>query len=273
MIKNFVSNLLYLVPRELRHEICRHHSNKKFAENRSDFRTNGELWLLQNVLPDSQTVFDVGAFTGDWALEALRLNPNIDLHCFEPFQGAYEILEQKLSAAQNVTCNPFGLGSEDAKETLYVYDFMSEGNSLYLRRGIENIAGRYEEIKTRTVDIRTLDGYCREMGIETIDFIKIDVEGHEFFVAKGARRLFERNRINVMQFEYGGAYIDAKTLLRDFFEFFEKLDYTFYLLYPGRVRLVPRYDQRLENFQYKNFIVVNKSAVQAKSYFQTASTV
>jgi len=67
MIKNILSNLLYLIPRELRYEICRHHANKEFAENRSDFNTNGEFWLLKTILPELKTVFDVGSHVGKWA--------------------------------------------------------------------------------------------------------------------------------------------------------------------------------------------------------------
>ena len=66
MIKNLISNILHLVPCRLRYEICRHHANKEFAENRSDFSTNGELWLMEQLLPFAKTVFDVGAHIGEW---------------------------------------------------------------------------------------------------------------------------------------------------------------------------------------------------------------
>jgi FkbM family methyltransferase len=260
MIKNLLSNLLHLVPRELRYEICRHHANKEFAENRSDFKTNGELWVLQNLIRNCKTVFDVGSFTGGWAHHALLINPGLDVHCFEPSRQAFQILQNNVFA-ENVTCNPFGLGSENSSKTLFVNNQLNEGDSLYRRQGIEYFVGDDLQISTDQVEIRTLDSYCSEKKIHEIDFLKIDVEGHEFAVIQGGKELFASECIKIVQFEYGGTYIDSRILLRDFFDFFEGLNYKFYLLYPNRVGLISHYDQRLENFQYKNFLIVNNDVL------------
>ena len=272
MIKNIVSNLLYLIPRKLRYEICRHHANKAYAENHSDFTTNGELWLLENVLPGAKTVFDVGSFTGQWALNALRINPGMELHCFEPSQKSFRLLKNR-GLGNNVTCNPFGLGSKSRQAPFFVYDELSEGNSLYRRRGIENIVGGDLRVKSEMVEIQTLDGYCREKNVHEIDFLKIDVEGHEFAVVEGAQNLFEREGIKTIQFEYGGTYIDSGALLRDFFDFFRETNYLIFLLYPQSLRRVPQYDQRLENFQYKNFVVVKDQVVKQNKVFQDTSII
>ncbi len=103
-----------------------------------------------------------------------------------------------------------------------------------------------------------------EKKIEEIDFLKIDVEGHELAVIAGGKGFFEGERVKIVQFEYGGCYIDARTLLRDFYEFFNGMNYSFFLLYPSWVLPVPHYDQRLENFQYKNFLIVNNEVIQGK---------
>jgi FkbM family methyltransferase len=267
MIKNIVSNLLYLIPNKARYEICRHHANKEFGENRSDFNTNGELWILKTILPEIKTVFDVGSHVGQWATYVLRMNPNIDLHCFEPGKRPFQVLQQK-GFKKNVICNNFGLGSENAFKKLYVYEDLSEGSSLYLRKGLENIVGTELQAKTEDVEIRTLDCYCKEKDIRKIDFIKIDVEGNELDVIKGGKEYFEHERIKMAQFEYGGSYIDSRILLKDFFDFFEDMNYNIFLLYPTRVRKIPRYDQRLENFQYKNFLIVNHKAEESHKFLR-----
>jgi len=266
MIKNILSNLLYLIPRELRYEICRHHANKEFAENRSDFTTNGELWLLKTILPELKTVFDVGSHVGKWASQLLQLNPRIDLHCFEPSKNTFQIIQEK-EFGENVICNNFGIGSDNTRKTLFVYGDLSEGNSLYLRRGLEKIVGAELQAETEQVEIRTLDSYCSEKNIEEIDFLKIDVEGNELDVIKGGKKYFESERIKIVQFEYGGCYIDSRILLKDFFDFFNEMNYSVFLLYPTRVCLIPNYDQRLENFQYKNFMVIKNKVVTSKKYF------
>jgi FkbM family methyltransferase len=267
IVQSLMSNLLYLVPEESRYEICRHHTNKHFAENRSDFHSNGELWLLKNVMPSLRTVFDVGAFRGEWSAEALRLNSHIRLHSFEPSQRSFAELKRNV-AGEGVTCNNFGLGSRDSRATLYGFEQLGEGDSLYLRKGLENIKGYTPQNTREEVAIRTLDGYCKEKGIAKIDLIKIDVEGHELAVLQGAKSLFARQAIEMVQFEYGGCYVDSRTLLRDIYEFLEGTNYTFFLLYPRRLSAVAHYDQRLENFQYKNFLIANDRVVRSATYFQ-----
>ena len=108
------------------------------------------------------------------------------------------------------------------------------------------------------VKIGTLSNYCSENHISNIDFIKIDVEGHELEVIKGGRELFENQRVNMIQFEYGGTYLDSRTFLRDVFEFFSDLNYSFYKLFPFPKLLahVSSYDVSYENFQYSNWIVI-----------------
>ena len=260
MIKNLVSNILHLVPGKLRYEICRHHANKEFAENNSDFTANGELWLMEQLLPSAETVFDVGAHIGEWASHALHINPNIKIHCFEPCKKSFLELSQK-GFGKNVTYNHCGLGIENCQDTMYVFEGSSEGNSLYLRQGLQDIKGAGSQHDTALVEIRTLDSYCEEKSIKKIDFIKIDVEGNELAVIEGGKDSFKREAVSVVQFEYGGTYIDSRILLKDFFDFFVEMNYSFFLLYPERLCPVPRYDQRLENFQYKNFLIINNSVI------------
>jgi hypothetical protein len=58
------------------------------------------------------------------------------------------------------------------------------------------------------------------------------------------------------QIEYGGCNIDARVFLKDMFELFSPFPYIFYKIYPRELRRVKRYDQRLENFQYQNWVVM-----------------
>ena len=260
MIKNLVSNILHLVPCRLRYEICRHHANKEFAENNSDFTANGELWLMEQIFPSAKTVFDVGAHIGEWTSHALHINPKLNIHCFEPHKESFVRLKEK-GCGENLTCNQCGLGVKNGQEILYVAEGMSEGNSLYRRQGLEEITGSEINYISEQIEIRTLDSYCKANSIKQVDFLKIDVEGNEFAVIEGGKDSFKREAVKVVQFEYGGTYVDSRILLKDFYNFFAGMNYSFFLLYPNSVRPVLRYDQRLENFQYKNFLIVNNNEI------------
>ncbi len=94
-----------------------------------------------------------------------------------------------------------------------------------------------------------------------IDLVKVDVEGHELEVFKGAAGMLAQGKIKRIQFEYGGCNIDSRVLLKDLFEFLLPYGYAFYKVFPRELRRVPRYDQRLENFQYQNWVAATNDVL------------
>ena len=84
--------------------------------------------------------------------------------------------------------------------------------------------------------------------------MKLDVEGHELEVLRGMTATLKRRQMGTIQFEYGGCNIDSRALLKDIFAFLKAQDYELYKMHPKSLRHVPGYDQRLENFQYQNWV-------------------
>ena len=68
--------------------------------------------------------------------------------------------------------------------------------------------------------------------------------------------MLNQGRIHRIQFEYGGTYIDARILLKDMFDLLTPYGYRLHKIYPNRLQPVERYDQRLENFQYQNWVAL-----------------
>lgn len=244
-----------LLPRRSRfvHRVANKLVNLYNGDNDFDIRTNGELHLAKLALPHARVVFDVGANVGDWTELALTINPSAQIHAFEPSDATY----RKLSAHQfppNVRLNHFGLGAAEEQRTMFVYDGGSGANSLYHRVGTPA-----EQNSVETVPIRTFDVYCTEQNIAEVDFMKVDVEGHELSVLRGARRMLSEGRVGVVQFEYGGCYIDARVLLKDIWEFVAEVrpEYAFYKLFPTRLERMPVYKQTFETFQYSNWVIAN----------------
>lgn len=249
--------LLKILPKN-RHlyNFCKSYVEKHDGDGNGDMMTNGEYRLMRYFLPDSSVVFDVGAHTGEWAKHALTIRPNLAIHCFEPGRDNFEKLVMNV-AADDVICNDFGLGSSKGEKPFFIYKDAPGLNSLYQRRGLEDGWGLEKTEEIETVRLDTLENYCLEKNIRKIDFLKVDVEGHEMEVFRGGASLFREGRVRVIQFEYGGCNIDSKVLLKDIFEFFAGMEYRFYKILPDKLRPVERYDQRLENFKYQNWLIVD----------------
>lgn len=223
------------------------------GDNDDNMHTNGELWFMRSVLPQCSIVFDVGANVGDWTALALGINPRQKIHCFEPSKATFQRLQTRTGAI----CNNFGLSSAPGEMDLWVFDECSGTNSLYKRQGLQDGYGLTEQQRKELVRMDTLDAYCQRVGVQTIDLMKVDVEGHELEVFKGAKEMLAHKSIKRIQFEYGGCNIDARVLLKDLFDFFRSYDYSLCKMFPRELRHVPRYDQRLENFQYQNWVALS----------------
>lgn len=219
----------------------------------SNIETNGELRFMQQYLNGCRVVFDVGANVGVWAWRALNINPQIDLHCFEPSRRTYQRLLSN-NFPSNVHCNNIGLSSSCGEQALYVFESNSALNSLYRRTGLEDGWKLESQKQSETIELSTLDAYCKLHDVQSIDLLKVDVEGHELEVFKGGAGLFQQQAIRMIQFEYGGCNIDSRVLLKDLFGFLQARGYRLYKIRPDGVQLVARYDTRLENFQYQNWL-------------------
>lgn len=223
------------------------------GDNDFEIATNGELRFAELTLPHAKVVFDVGANVGDWITLVLKLNPGASYHCFEPSAPTFARLSS-LSLPPNVRLNHFGLGAAPEERTLFVYDEGSGANSLYRRVGAPT-----DQRSEESVRVRTIDDYCAEHGIERVDVVKIDTEGHEMAVLQGTRRMLSEGRIGVAQFEYGGCYIDARVLLKDVWQFIESAGqgYAFYKIHRDRMERIPKYKQTFETFQYSNWAIAH----------------
>lgn len=233
--------------------VCRLYVNRYNSENDGDMRANGELRFIQNALPKCATIFDIGANVGDWSKLALEINPKIDLHCFEPSAPTFAMLKRN-NFPPTVICNNFGLGSGPGEMQLHLSDNGSGTNSLYQRQGVDEAIG--SQSRTETIRLESVDRYCSEHKIASIDFMKMDVEGHELEVLKGASDLLKSRRIRIIQFEYGGCNIDSRVLLKDIWNIFSGLNYSFFKIYPKELRKFNEYRQTLENFQYQNWTII-----------------
>jgi len=210
-------------------------------------RRNVDQAVLKRLKPSPKTlmIFDVGANRGQYLQLALKQNALI--HAFEPSSAAFAELAKRFASNSNVVLNNLALGSQPGTQTLY-YDVPgSELSSLYPR----HVAHHGHSLTHKEpVEVDTLDNYCVMKGIEHIDLLKLDVEGHELEVLKGAQQLFASGRVATVSFEFGGCNIDSRTYLRDFFEFFSARHMQLARVSTfGHLQPIANYDESLEQFR------------------------
>ena len=129
--------------------------------------------------------FDVGANLGQTADRLVRAFPEAATYCFEPVPDTFEQLKLNVSSCRQV--RPFNLGMSDTVEQCCM--------RLADASGRNRVDAQAQEDGV-TVQLNTLDHFCRKQNIERINLLKIDVEGHEMQVLRGADGLLSQRRID-----------------------------------------------------------------------------
>ena len=104
------------------------------------------------------------------------------------------------------------------------------------------------------INIATFDIYCEKNTIQRVDFIKVDVEGHELAVFSGMKRMLSEKQVQLIQFEYGGCNLDARVHLVDIWEYLAEFGFQFYKIFPDGLKAIHSYNTRLEIFKYSNWV-------------------
>ncbi len=221
----------------------------------STFQGSGESQVIARFINAGNVVFDVGANAGDWTAEVLSQGHDVEIHLFEPIPHVYKKLIQNLD--KQVISNNLAVGQKEEVKTFYYYEANPLLSTFYRRVDVEK-QGWLNPPKEITVLTTTIDNYCQRHGIKRINFIKIDVEGGELDVLYGAKSFLESGRIDYLQFEYGGTYIDSKTTLKEAFEYLQKFRYSIFKILPDRLEYKPSFLPEDENFEFSNFLAVNE---------------
>jgi len=231
-----------------------------------DSRGSGEIAVLEYIKKKSAhkgslVIFDVGASGGDYSMLLIKaFNEKAEIYSFEPSEASYQKLSQILPQKKNTHIYNFGFSNEERSVTLFSGANAPGWASLYKRR-VDHFNVYLN--KTEQVRVRIIDNFCKEKGIRKIDFLKLDIEGHELQALEGAREMLASGSIDFIQFEFGGCNIDSRTFFQDFYYLLKDQFYIYRVIRDG-LYPIEKYEEIWECFMTTNFIA-EKKPVFAKS--------
>jgi len=149
-------------------------------------------------------IFDLGANEGQSIREFLRDFRDPQIIAFEPCHDTFTHTQARFGRQPNVRLVRAAAGEADGEMELNVFA-RSGMNSLL---PLEAVGGggadggeQLPVLRREKVPVRSLDSYCAEQKIPQIDILKMDCQGAELSILRGARRLLEEKRIQCLYLE------------------------------------------------------------------------
>ena len=215
----------------------------------NDLTTNGEsivqAFSLTGAAP---VVLDVGAHYGEWSESLLSQGGNRPtLHLFEP--SAHSAAPAGSVIGDRGEVHQIALSDRSGEGCLQIVHEGAGSNSVVPFTESQRTSGQ-----TETIRFTTADDFCADNDIERVRLMKVDAEGHDLPVLRGAKRMLEHKAIDLVQFEYNHRWIDARVFLLDAFQLLQGHGYRVGKVTPRGIEVYERRHPELEKFVEGNYL-------------------
>lgn len=183
---------------------------------------------MMSYSDQSKVIFDVGANIGYYTLQFAKKTDG-KVYAFEPMDYQYKTLLKniKINQLNNVYPVKKIVSDHAGKQRIYF-------------SGMDNTAASSLVVKTdqhEDVSSITLDQYCRMNHIQSIDLLKIDVEGYEMNVLKGLSTMLKSKRVKHIFLEIVEQHLQkAGNSSEELFNYLRKFNYHGYSIKSGRIQ-------------------------------------
>jgi FkbM family methyltransferase len=214
-----------------------------------DRSNNGEAWLIRLAATKGSSFVDVGANVGDWTALWLESDPAPSIGLlFDPSETASAALSARFAGVRTLSVLALGVSDEPGQQTFFEEPAAGERSSF--------VKGTSDLVRPQQRQVTTIDAELSARQVASLDFLKIDVEGYDLHVLRGARGYIAKRAIGFVQFEYNVDWAIAGSTLAAAYELLSGYGYEVFLLRSdGLWRFdYPRYG---EFFSYSNFVAVS----------------
>ena len=142
---------------------------------------------LRKFIPANAVIIDAGAHIGADSVELARMFPSATIHCFEPVPAIYSFLLHNTRRCSNIKCFDMALSNESGHAKMYVSAGGSDASSS-LQKPADHLADHSDVTFEKEIQVRTksLDDWARDNKISKVDFLWLDMQGHELEVLKAS---------------------------------------------------------------------------------------
>jgi len=205
---NFLPSKFRISPSgKLKIVIDKHHGSFVLKTNQTSYISRELFWdgsldfeytpIFIGLVKKVSVFFDIGANIGYYSILGSTVNSKLTTHAFEPAIGArtYLLENVKLNGlSDRIFVAPFAL--MDSPGEIDFYEIRNKKYpSIYNLSGEHNIGTKTYKLSNKIrVRATTLDNYFSDKDLQTLDLIKLDTEGAECFILKGATNTIQQQQ-------------------------------------------------------------------------------
>ena len=207
-----------------------------------------------DLIKKASVFFDIGANIGYYSILGCNVNSQLTTYAFEPALGARTYLTENVKI--NKLDHQIFVEAYALMDSPGEIDFFEIRNkkypAIYNLSGEHNIGTKTYKLATKIrVQATTLDAYVADRTIETLDLIKLDTEGAECYILKGASKTIEHYQPIII------CELLFNRIERELEELMSKHEYTFYAHTEKGLQLMNTLVREVDN-QVRNVFFVPK---------------
>ena len=159
--------------------------------------------LLELLIGKVDVIYDIGANKGFWSEMASKiLNPST-VYCFEPFLEFYNLLESKVIHYPNWILFPYALGVSDSEQRFFL---AGDSSSILPLTNLQTEHFGVSSVGETIIKTKVLNDFMKSNQLKHPDLIKIDVQGYEMEVLKGADKVITEARYLLIELSFKEFY-------------------------------------------------------------------
>lgn len=219
---------------------------------------SGEEFFIKKlsslVKTEAPVVIDIGANVGDYSISLRRQYPRAIITAFEPHPVTYVTLKNNVGNLQISTVQK-ACAATNGKVKFYDHSAEGSQHATLFKEVIEQL--HKAAVIEYDIETITLDTWFQEQSLSAIHLLKIDTEGNEMMVLKGAKEIISKNKIGIIYFEFNEMNVVSRTFFKDIYDFLP--NYNFYRLLPGSLVSLGSYNALFyEIFVLQNVVAIRK---------------
>lgn len=222
--KIFDMSIIFKITDAVKVFLVSNRSFKSLLKKGASVASTRILHNCRHYIPALGTIIDAGANQGQFAIAANYFYPSAQIHSFEPLPDVFPILQHNTRKLSGITTYNIALGNANGKLEFYSNAYSHASSALKVSAIQKSLLPKTAASRTIETPVQRLDDLDLEFQLNSPALLKMDVQGFEKEVLKGARNILPH--IDYLLFESSFVQLyDGEPLFDEMHSFVKELGF------------------------------------------------